>query len=58
MRIIQRKEVTLMTYEAPEVFTLGEAKDLIMGSALTNYDCCTCGHKGSAGGADEYDDLD
>ncbi len=47
-----------MTYEAPEVFTLGEAKDLIMGSALTNYDCCTCGHKGSAGGADEYDDLD
>jgi hypothetical protein len=47
-----------MTYEAPEVFTLGEATDLIMGSALTGNDCCTCGKKGSAGGGgDEYDDL-
>lgn len=47
-----------MIYEAPEVFTLGEATDLIMGSALTGHDCCTCGKKGSVGGGgDEYDDL-
>lgn len=57
MLIIQRKEVKLMTYEAPEVFTLGVAKDLIMGSSLSGGDCCTCGRNKPAGG-DEYDDLD
>jgi hypothetical protein len=47
-----------MTYEAPEVFTLGEATDLIMGASFSGNDCCTCGHNIPTGGGGEYDDLD
>jgi hypothetical protein len=32
-----------MTYEKPEIVTVGDAKDLVLGGGCCPGDCCCCG---------------
>ena len=38
-----------MTYEAPEIFELGDAEELTLGSCGCTCDCCGCYQSGCGG---------